>query len=84
MGHSAKPIMYHSAELDKSFSKLAMSFKGTKINSTSEGLHHPSFKSLASSKENLVLRSGPYGSAVRISNFNNSANSKQNLKKLVK
>jgi hypothetical protein len=29
------------------------------INSTREGLHHPSFKSLVFSKKNLVSRSGP-------------------------
>jgi hypothetical protein len=47
------------------------------INSTSEGLHHPSFKSLVSPKKNLVPRSGPE----RSTNSNNSANSKQNSKK---
>jgi hypothetical protein len=44
------------------------------INSNSEGLHHPSFKSLASAKK-IRFFSVAHG-AVRISYLNNKANSK--------
>ncbi len=49
-------------------------------NSNSEGLHHPSFKSLVCAKK--IWLSAVAHSAVRISKSNNSANSKQNLKKI--
>jgi hypothetical protein len=51
-------------------------------NSTSKGLHHPSFKSLVSPKE--IWFPAVVRSAVQISNLNNSANLKHNSKRRVK
>jgi hypothetical protein len=84
----SRKINYHSAKLDSSFQQFAISFKGTVnakkcmyINSISESLHHPSFKSMASAKK--IWFSAVAHSAVRILNSNNSANLKQNSKNIL-
>jgi hypothetical protein len=52
------------------------------INSASEGLQNPSFKSLVYAQK--IWFPAVAGSAVQIWNLNKWANSKQNIKKLVK
>jgi hypothetical protein len=52
------------------------------INSTSEGQHYPSFKSLEFAKK--IWFSAVAHSAVRISNSNNSANLKKKSKNFLK